>query len=233
VRLRVVTWNLHSCVGTDGRLDPSRSRDVLARLDADLIGLQEVDARLPNGEGRDPLDYLSDELGMHAVAGPNLRDHCGEYGNGLLSRHAPASYELLDLSVSGVEPRGAIDARFELEGRLVRCVVTHLGLDRRERAGQRARLREHLATGPAPDADLLVGDLNEWLPWRLERHRLAPRPFAVASAAWSFPSRAPFLALDRILARPRPVRFEVRAVRSRLARRASDHLPVVADVEWR
>lgn len=233
MRLRIATWNLHGCVGTDGRHDPARSRDVLAALDADFIGLQEVDARRAHPDAPDPLAYLAEALGMHPIAGPNLRDERGEYGNGLLSRLAPAAVARLDLSVPGVEPRGAIDARFEHGGRSLRVLATHLGLSHGERAVQRAWIRAHLeGDDVASDATLLVGDLNEWRPRRIERERLCPEPFPVGSRARSFPSRAPVVALDRILARPRPARFEARAVRTPLARRASDHLPVVAEVEW-
>ena len=56
----------------------------------------------------------------------------------------------------------------------------------------------------------------------LERHH---------NRAWpaSFPSPRPVLALDRVYARGATV-AEVKAHKSRAARRASDHLPVVASV---
>ena len=46
----------------------------------------------------------------------------------------------------------------------------------------------------------------------------------------SFPSRWPLLALDRVWVRPRPALLALKAHRSRMAERASDHLPVKAIV---
>jgi hypothetical protein len=46
----------------------------------------------------------------------------------------------------------------------------------------------------------------------------------------SFPSRWPLLALDRVWVRPRPSLLALKAHRSPLAAKASDHLPVKAIV---
>ena len=40
-RLRVATYNVHACVGTDGRHDPDRVASVITELDADIVALQE------------------------------------------------------------------------------------------------------------------------------------------------------------------------------------------------
>lgn len=213
-------------------LDPVRVGDVLATLEADVIGLQEVDWRHPGVAGRDQLAYLAERLGMHPIAGPNLRDHRGEYGNGLLTKLPASGHGRVDLSVPGQEPRGAIDAHLGADGFSLRVLVTHLGLARAERAQQVAALRAHLDRGEESDAVLLVGDLNEWRPRPFAGRALTPRPFPTTSRSRSFPSRRPVLALDRILALPEPRRFEARAIRAPLARVASDHLPVIADIEW-
>jgi endonuclease/exonuclease/phosphatase family metal-dependent hydrolase len=214
-------------------LDATRVGDVLSELDADFIGLQEVDRRVEPTAGRDQLEYFANRLKMHPIAGPNLHDHRGDFGNGLLARRPAVAHELLDLSVSQREPRGAIDARFSLQGAEIRVLVTHLGLARRERAEQISILRDHLAGAPMHDAVVLLGDLNEWRPAPFTRSRLVPAPFAVSSRLRSFPSRRPLIDLDRILVWPRPMRFEARTKRGRITRVASDHLPVVADIEWK
>lgn len=233
MKLSVVSWNVHSCIGTDGRLEPARVAEVLRGLEADLVGLQEVDSRHDHPSDRDQLPYLARQLGMHAIAGPNLRDGRGELGNGLLAHVPPSSHERVDLSVAGSEPRGAIDARFSLaSGFRLRVLVTHLGLTGAVRAVQVAALRAHIEAGPACDAMLLMGDLNEWRPRVFSGPSLLPDLFSVGSRARTFPSRLPVLPLDRILAWPRPRHLEVHAVRTRPARIASDHLPLRADLEW-
>ena len=86
MRLRAVSWNVHSWVGTDRREDPGRIAEVLARLQADVVGLQEVDWRTSRPDDRDPFELVARRVGMTAIPGPNLADHRGEYGNGLLTR---------------------------------------------------------------------------------------------------------------------------------------------------
>ena len=40
--LRVASWNLHKCVGTDGVFDPTRSIAVIAELNADVMALHQA-----------------------------------------------------------------------------------------------------------------------------------------------------------------------------------------------
>jgi endonuclease/exonuclease/phosphatase family metal-dependent hydrolase len=169
---------------------------------------------------------------MHAIAGPNLRDDRGELGNGLLTRRPTAHHQLIDLSVSALEPRGAIDACLEIEGSKLRVLVTHLGLSRGERAIQTGALRDRIAHGPTCDATVLVGDLNEWRPRLIRPPELGSDLFPTRIRPRTFPSRLPVLRLDRVLVAPQPLRISSRVVRTRLARTASDHLPVVVELEW-
>jgi endonuclease/exonuclease/phosphatase family metal-dependent hydrolase len=235
MRVRVVTWNVHSCVGADGRHDPLRTAAVLAGLGADVIGLQEVDWRHPRVAGRDPLELLSARLGLRGVAGPNLRDHRGDYGNALLTRFEVEEVRRHSLSHGGREPRGAIDALLRAPDGPLRVLVTHLGLKRIERRAQAAALHRLLdASEPARGAlpTVLLGDLNDWRPVRLRPHLLVPDPFPAFAAARTYPARLPALMLDRILVRPSPARLDTHVVRTPATRQASDHLPLVADVEW-
>src|SRR5262245_46278457 len=73
--LRVATYNLHGCVGSDGRRDPARVARVIAELSCDTIGLQEVYG----------LEALAQELGLRAVAGPPYVWHGRHVGNALLT----------------------------------------------------------------------------------------------------------------------------------------------------
>jgi len=229
--LRLVTWNVHGCIGTDRRHDPLRIARLLATLHADVVGLQEVDARRPRVGGRHPLALWARELGMTAVAGPNLRDERGDYGNALLTRFDVHSVERRSLAETGREPRGAIDAVLHAPSGPLRVVVTHLGLRGAERRRQCARLRAALE-GPSHPPTALLGDLNEWRPRPFIASPLVPDPFPTAVTARTFPSRLPLFALDRILLRPEPARLAFRVVRTPLASVASDHLPLVVDVEW-
>jgi endonuclease/exonuclease/phosphatase family metal-dependent hydrolase len=215
----VASYNVHRCIGTDRRHDPARIARVLRELDADVIGLQEVDSQF---HGRfDQLDYLARATGMLAVRGP------AAFGNGVLSRRPVLTVRRIDLSVGPREPRGLLDLDLA-DG--VRVLVTHLGLRGADRRVQATRILELLGED-CEAATVLLGDFNEWFrPGRVLRHlhvRLGRTP-----AAATFPSWRPFFALDRIWVQPRVALAHVGAHRSGLARVASDHLPVRAVIEW-
>lgn len=234
-RVRLVTWNIHACIGRDRRYDPARTASVLRTLDADVIGLQEVDWRHPNRNGLDQLAELADRLGMTPIEGPNLEDHRGSYGNAILTRLPIERTRELDLAIPEREPRGAIDASLSLGGRSLRVLVTHLGLSRRERWEQAARIDRHLRAEPRPRDQILalLGDLNEWRPGSRGPWRSLRAQFDCSCAPRTFPVRRPTLRLDRVLIAPAPHRFEGEAVRTRAARLASDHLPVCVEAAWR
>lgn len=232
LRLRVVSWNIHSCVGWRGRYDPDRVARVLAGLDADVIGLQEVDWRSPDHEDSDQFSHLAGALGMTPIAGPNLRDHHGHYGNGLLTRLGVEQVRRIELAHERREPRGAIDAILTANGARVQCIVTHLGLKASERGAQLRTIRRVIEEDDPVDARLLLGDMNEWAPHRAPERILTPSPFARVLSVRSYPSWAPMLRLDRIFVWPEPSCASVSAERVGDARRASDHLPVVADLVW-
>jgi endonuclease/exonuclease/phosphatase family metal-dependent hydrolase len=224
--LRVATYNVHRGVGGDGRTDPQRILAVLREIDADVFALQEVEA---HDDGADMLDWLGKELGCHAIPGTTLKRHDGHFGNGLLSRCKVQERRVTDLSWRGREPRGAIAADIDCAGRRLRVVATHLGLRPAERRDQVQQLL-HLFKERPHDPSILLGDLNEWFLWgrplrRLHRHfRKTPSPA-------TFPSRLPFLALDRVWTHPRSMLRGLEVHKSRLARGASDHLPLVATLD--
>lgn len=230
--LVVATYNIHTCVGVDRRYDPDRTAAVLRELGADIIGLQEVDARHRLSRHLNQWDYFAAATGLHAIAGPNVSDHRGRFGNALLTRFPVRLLQHINLSVGSYEPRGAIDAEVLADGRKLRVVVTHLGLHASERRQQIARLLDALAQNPVEaDAMIIMGDLNEWRGRRGGIPAL-DRRLGRAPAPRTFPSWLPVLPLDRIYAGG-GVNLTAMAVhRSPLARLASDHLPLCAAVDW-
>jgi len=221
----IASYNTHGGVGIDRRYAPERIAGVLAELGADIIALQELQAR---DAGLDMLALLGDATGYHAIAGPTLRLADGHFGNGLLSRYPVVSTRRIALAVGRREPRGAIDAIVDCNGAHLRVIATHLGLARGERREQIAGLLGAIRGGPALPT-VLLGDLNEWfLHRRALRHLHAH--FGEAPARATFPSLLPLLALDRVWMAPAHRLGRVRAHRSRLARIASDHLPLLAEI---
>jgi endonuclease/exonuclease/phosphatase family metal-dependent hydrolase len=223
----VCTWNVHECVGGDGRRDPQRVGSVLEEISADVFGLQEVHSDAGGGGAGDQARFLADAGGLEAVAGPTLRRRGGEYGNLLLTRLPVQSVRRHDLSVPGREPRGAIEVLLGRPGARLRVVVTHLGLRAGERATQARRLLDALGASADDETRVVLGDWNEWLPWRTAL-RLPRLRFGASPAARTFPARHPVLALDRVWVEPSSRLHRLVVHRSDLATRASDHLPLVA-----
>jgi endonuclease/exonuclease/phosphatase family metal-dependent hydrolase len=223
----VATYNVHCCIGGDGRLAPARIVGVLAELEADVFALQEVDAR-DAATGLDQFEFLARATGMYAVEGPTLAHDRGRYGNVLLSRFALGDVVRIDLSVAGREPRGAIEAVVQTAAGPLRILATHLGLDPRERRAQAARLAGRLGEPGDESPVVLLGDLNSVSGASLGplRARLSGRPLPRRT----YPARRPLFPLDRIWIRPAHLLGELRVHRSELARVASDHLPLRAEL---
>lgn len=222
----VASYNVHQCVGLDGRRDVSRIAQVLNELDTQLIGLQEVGANQESLYGSHQMEYLAKSTGLQAIAGMTFERHTGPFGNVLLTGWQVLESRVLDLSVPGREPRGAIDAVLEIEGQLVRVLVTHLGLSPAERRYQVRRVLEALSHGPHRFI-IMLGDINEWI-LRSRPLRWLYARFGRPHAPRTFPAWFPLFALDRIWVLPRSALLEVRVHTTAVTRLASDHLPVRA-----
>lgn len=224
MRLTVATYNTHSGIGMDRRFDPQRIAEVVLELNADVIALQELEFHAH----ANMLEILRERTGLHAVAQRTFARENGAFGNGLLSRCAITASAMIDLSLPDREPRGAIDATIDCDGLPLRVIATHLGLRPAERAEQSRRLTAAVGNGAQPT--LLAGDINEWLMPRRALRALHAH-FGESPARATFPSFAPMIALDRVWTSPASLLRRVHAHRSALARRASDHLPLVAELE--
>jgi endonuclease/exonuclease/phosphatase family metal-dependent hydrolase len=228
--LRVASWNLHKCVGADGRFDPDRSIAVIAELAADIVALQEVDKRFGRRTGLLDLVALERTCGLIPLRVSDVPDGHGWHGNALLVRPGTAA-RVRRLRLPGAEPRGAVVAELDLPTGPLRVVAAHLGLLRRSRTRQAGAILEAITAGE-PMPTLLLGDLNEWYPGAQSSLRALEALFVPqAPAPASFPARLPILALDRILGLPQGLVTDVTAHDSPLARIASDHLPLTAWVQ--
>lgn len=235
---RVMSWNVHGLRGADGRADPERIAAVIAEARPDVAGLQEVGAPVPAGGAEHAAAVLAGLTGLHVAFGATFRHARGfPYGNAILSRHRLHATRTYDLSVPGREPRGCVRADVELGAMRLHVFAAHLGLHWRERRKQAAAL---LSADILRDAALahplvLVGDFNafslrsavpRWL-----RRELTDAALAAGSLAPTFPARFPLLRLDHAYVGPGLRVVDCVVHRSALARRASDHLPLLVDLE--
>ncbi|WP_137179091.1 endonuclease/exonuclease/phosphatase family protein [Roseomonas sp. AR75] len=225
--MRIASWNLHKCVGTDGRFDPHRSVAVIAELGADVVALQEADRRFGRRVGLLDPKLLEKHAGLVPLPISHLPDGHGWHGNAILVRPGTKA-RLRRLALPGAEPRGAVVADLELREGPLRVVAAHFGLLPRCRRRQSAAILAALEESE-PLPTVLCGDLNEWgIGARCSLQALSDLFGPVATGPASFPTRLPVLPLDRILAWPQPLVSHVAVHDSPLARVASDHLPLTA-----
>jgi endonuclease/exonuclease/phosphatase family metal-dependent hydrolase len=221
----VATYNVHRWTGLNGRAkpDPARAGFVISELGADVIALQEV---VRPFSGTDPLRSLAEALGLHFVFAPTRVHKRGELGNAILSRFAIEGLSVLDISSSRMERRGALTAQFNGVAGGLGVVATHLSLVDRTRHRQVEKLLDHPQFHSGPT--VLLGDMNAWRRCKATRS-LERNLRAHHNEAWpaSFPAARPLLALDRIYARGATV-CDIHIHDTLAARRASDHLPVLA-----
>lgn len=153
--MRVATYNVHHCKGTDGRVDPGRLAGVIARLHAGVIALQELDVGLERSGRVDQPSELARLTGLTISYHPVLEIEGGTYGIALAAR-GPLVTEKVDLPrLRSEEPRAAVVARHEG----VTFVGTHLSRSREARAAQIHALAALAAEAEPPV--VVMGDLNE------------------------------------------------------------------------
>jgi endonuclease/exonuclease/phosphatase family metal-dependent hydrolase len=223
--MKIATYNIHSCVGTDGCFSPSRTARVLQELDAGIIALQEVENL--SAENLGLLEGLAAATGLEAITGPTIALETRHYGNAILTSLPILDVRRLDLSVPRHEPRAALDVLLQWRDAPLQVITTHLGLRPAERRAQVARMLS--AIDIRCEHVLLLGDINEWLMWGRPL-RLIRRHFGATPHRRTFPARFPVFALDRIWMRPRSRVHRIEVHGSPLARRASDHLPLTAEL---
>jgi phospholipase D1/2 len=225
-RLVMASYNIHGCVGTDGRHDTSRIARVIREVDADVIGLQELHARGVGPGAIDEVRALMGLLGFEVVVtGTTLVGPRGAYGIALFSRLPVRAVRRIDLSVPKREPRCALDVDIVVGHEVIRVITTHLGLAPWERRLQVRRLTESIVKDPSRRT-VILGDINEWF-FLAHTLRHLGAHFGRSSTVRTWPSWWPLAALDRIWVHPPETLTRVWAHTSPTARQASDHLPLV------
>jgi endonuclease/exonuclease/phosphatase family metal-dependent hydrolase len=230
ISFRAATYNVHAHIGRDGQRDPGRVSDVINELKADVVALQEftypseiaLDTRTPV--------VLTSLDHYECALGPARQNDTHCFGNALLTRHPVIEVHRLDLSMARREPRAALAATIDVGGEPVHVLAAHLGLRVPERRLQVRQILDYLDSVKHTKL-VVLGDFNDWMPGRTVADALdarlgrPPRPK-------SFPSSHPVFALDRIWVQPAAALRRIYTHRTPASRFASDHIPVVAEIEW-
>jgi endonuclease/exonuclease/phosphatase family metal-dependent hydrolase len=229
--IKVATYNIHKCVGTDRRRNPERILEVLTEIDADIVALQEADRRFGNRMSAIPYHLLLEQGVYKPVEIGGRPQSIGWHGNALLIRRGIEVRHSEIVPLPTLEPRGAVLADLVVNDHPLRVIGTHLDLSglwrRRQIRALLARLdgaSHHLPT-------VLMGDFNQWSDrgalseFAFHHHRLVKTPP-------SFHSNRPVARLDRIIVSHDIMVEGSGAHQSDLSKRASDHLPLWATLKY-
>ena len=240
-KLRVATYNVHGCVGMDGQRSESRIAEVIASLSADIVGLQELDQNRARSAAVDQAGAIAKQLGWHHFFHPAMRRAEELYGDAILSRYPIAIRHAVELPGNPPwycrETRGITWAEAETPLGSLHIVNTHFGLGRRERILQAELLMsaEWLGSVTANTPVIVLGDFNS-VPWSpaykiIARQLRDVRRLVASSFSFrTYPTSFPALSVDHIFINAAFKTTSMHVHRDAVARVASDHFPLVADL---
>lgn len=227
--IKVATYNIRKCIGTDRRRKPERILAVLAEMDADIVALQEADRRFGNRLSAIPHHMLLEQGIYRPVEIGGRPQSIGWHGNALLVRQGIEVRHSEIVPLPTLEPRGAVLADLLVGGKPLRVIGTHLDLSGLWRRRQIRALLARLGGAPHHLPTILMGDFNQWSnrgalsEFAFHHHRLIDTPP-------SFHSSRPVARLDRIIVSHDVAVDGAGAHVSVLATQASDHLPLWASI---
>lgn len=226
--LRIASWNIRKCLGIDRRRDPDRTLRVISATRADVVVLQESDRRLSPRPAALPARLIRDGSVYHPLPLGQSSVSLGWHGNAILVRSGIELVAHHQLDLPSFEPRGAVAADLTIDGQGLRVVGVHLGLLGNDRLRQLGRLSDWLSQ-QAPLPTMILGDFNEWSSDALFPP-LAPG-YRILSPGRSFHARLRLAPLDRIALGSGVEVAATGLMDQGDAARASDHLPIWADVK--
>ena len=235
--MRILTYNVHSCVGTDGVRSTERIVETIAAADPDVVALQELDHGRARSQNVHQARLLAEQLTMHFHFHPALRVAEEEYGDAILSK-----YPLRLIRAGAVptvesgfvlETRGALWVEIEADGVRWQVFNTHFGLGRAERLAQVNALLGPQWIGAATKTPPIIvcGDFNSQAGGRV--HRLLSEALLDTqrdARKNTFPSQFPLLCLDHVFVGEGVRVKKVQVMRTLLSRVASDHLPLLVEL---
>lgn len=228
--LRVLSYNIHICIGTDGKLDVKRTAETIMDQKPDLVALQEVDRKTGRVQNMDQVEELAKLTGMEVVFGKTVPVQGGDYGIAIMSRFPIRSHKATYLpNLDKEEERAALEAMIEIdENTVLRFVCTHFcyKLEKR-RILQAEKINELFAADD--QATILAGDFNA-----------APESetLAVLGKRWTnLTDRTPTFSdgkskIDYIFCSPKGS-FTLKETKVIPEKIASDHFPVLSVLDLR
>jgi glycosyltransferase involved in cell wall biosynthesis/endonuclease/exonuclease/phosphatase family metal-dependent hydrolase len=240
--VRIMTYNVHGCCGMDHKIYPERIARVIARIDPDIVALQELDMHRMRSDGIDQPQVIAHILKMKYHFAPTISLEEQQYGNAILSRYPMrivATYQLPQLPrKTHLEPRGVIWVECVINGKKLQCMNTHLGLNAAERDHHIDTLlsQEWLGKVDAREPVVFAGDFNAAPSSRLIKkvsglYKDVQQEMHNYQAQATWPGHFPVGRIDHIFVSPLITISHVAVPRTHLEKNASDHLPLIADIQ--
>src|SRR6266704_691618 len=233
-KVRVMTYNIHVGVGMDKKMDLQRIANVINQEHPDLVGLQEVDRGVKRTQGVDEIAELGRMTRMEYAFAHNLDYQGGQYGVAILSRYPILKTDhRMYRNKREAERRGMIRIEVNVGGRRLSFATTHLDYQYEDgRIFEAGQLLDFLKGGK--EAVIIVGDFNEEA--NGDAYKLFTAYFRdgwleskAKETGLSYPADKPKKRIDYIFY---SANTEVRARKTWVVNTlASDHVPVVADLE--
>lgn len=225
--LRVMTYNIHICIGMDKKLDVDRIARVIMKEKPDLVALQEVDRKTARVQRMDQVEELKKRTNMNVVFGKTIDHTGGEYGIALMSRFPINSQRTISLpNMNNQEPRVVLEAMVQVDEKTeLRFLSTHFcHLLEERRIKQAETVNEHFATDTR--LTIMGGDFNA---------KPDSKSVSLLREKWTDttngePTFESGIKIDYIFFRPAGA-FRVKETRVIREKVASDHMPVLSVLE--
>lgn len=240
--LRIMTYNVHSCIGMDGKVSPERIARVIARYEPDVVTLQELDVKKIRTGTVDQAHHIAEMLEMEFHFHPAIHIEEERYGDAILT-HLPMKLVKADIlpKISGspsFEPRGAIWVQIEVNGKVIQVLNTHLDVRSRPRRAQLEALlgADWLGHSDCNGMTVFCGDFNTLPSSTLyrqisEKFKDTQQKRSKGSPRGTFFTRFPSARIDYIFVDQTTEVITTYAPNTELTRIASDHLPLITELQ--
>lgn len=242
IQFSLMTYNVHSGIGSDNKPSPERIAEVIAGFGPDIVALQELDIGLSRSGMVDQAKIIADLLNMHFHFHPSFHLEEGFFGNAVLSRYHMRLVKAGELPTfrhrRKLEQRGALWVECLVDGTPLNLINTHLGLNRRERLLQIDKLLgPEWGGGPSCTSPVIIcGDLNASpvsrvytkLKMKFDDAQKRIRGYRPRS---TWPGICPFMRIDHVFVSPDISVTGVSVPRTKNIRSASDHLPLLVNMK--
>lgn len=218
--IKILSYNIRNGVGMDRTTDYNRIADLLRRVNADVVALQELDSVTIRSKRRNVLAELAERTHLFATYSASIDFQEGKYGIGILSKEPPLSFR--KIALPGREEKRSL-LLVELKEFVICC--THFSSTAEDRLASVALIE--MATKGYSKPVFLAGDLNtepgsETLNELNNTWQLLSNP-----QIFTFPADQPDRCIDYILVR-KEQQNRIKLIEAKVEEEsvASDHRPL-------